>query len=358
MASVIGGGISALGSGLSSIANLYSNDLSYQSQKELNRLKYSDMLSFARSEGATPSALVAGITGSAGGSVPVASSSNNPVGDLGSVLSSGVSSVASMRQASAAQDQSNAALTNAETERQLGLMRLRFEPAKYFADIRKSLAEAFEASMYGGLHGQMKSYYNELTKDVVQVRPWKIAGLRQSLLNDMATYSKILQETRTSKAQQGYFESASKELETRSDLNVANTSKAWSESLNESLRGFRLQWENSLLTAGIDPSRPFWDNTARLMYSDPKQFRQRMDMMISSLNIIDNRLQANLGEHYKRNAALGYGLYKLNQIHQKNANSRAYRFGVLGNTISSFIPFTGGSTPLQPSAGVDWWNKD
>lgn len=344
-----------IGSGISSASNLFSNDLAYRRQKELNRQKYEDMIQYARENGATPSAIVSGITGNAGGSVPVVSSSNNPVSDLGSTLPNAVSADASQKQAVAAENQSQAALTQAETERQLGLMRLRFEPGKYLADVRKSLAEAFEARSHGGLHDMMSKYYNELTKDVVQVRPWKIAGLRQSLLNDMATYNKIVQDTRTSKAQQGFYESGSR-------LNDANASKAWSESLNESLRGFRLQFENSLLAAGIDPSRPFFDNTLRLMSTDPNLFRQRMDLFVSSLNLVDNRLQRNLGEHYKRNAAIGFGFYKLNQIHQKNANDRAYRFGTIGRAISSFIPFTNGSVPApavgQSGPGVDWWLKD
>lgn len=358
---MLGAMASLIGSGVSSAANLYSNELAFERQKALNKQKYSDMISFAKANGATPSSIIQGITGSAGGTVPTVSTSNNPVSDFGSTFNNAVTADASQKQAVAAQRQSAAALTNAETERQLALMKLKFEPGKYFADIKKSLAEAFESYKNAFLHGSMRKYYDELTIDVRQVRPWKIAGLRQGLLNDMATFGKILQETSTGKAQESYYYAGANELNTRSDFNKAQTQLTYAQYLNEQLKGFRLQWENSLLSAGIDVTKPFWENTARLMYTNPNLFKERMNMFISSLDSIDAKIQANLGEHYKRNALIGYGLYKLNDIHQKNANNRAYRFHSFGSTISSFIPFAGGSSfPAVgvSGPGVDWWLKD
>lgn len=128
--------------GISAYANWRANEKAYSNQRALNRQKYEDMIHYAKLNGATPSSIVSGITGSAGGSVPTVSTSNNPTPDFGSTLSSSVNADASQKQAVAAQNQSQAALTNAETERQLALMKLQFEPAKYFADIRKSLADA------------------------------------------------------------------------------------------------------------------------------------------------------------------------------------------------------------------------
>lgn len=351
----IGLGAAALiGSGISSAANLIGNEIAYRRQMQLDDYKYRNMIDFAKSQGATPSALVSGVTGAAG-SMPQVSSSNNPVGDLGQTMTNAVS-------AKAAEGNAQAAITNAETERNLALMKLKFEPMKYFADIRKSLAEAFESTKHAFLHGSMKSYYDELTKDVQMVRPWKLAGLRQGLLNDMAKFGQILQETKTSKAQEGYFKSASHELETRADLNQANTSLVYSQSLNESLRGFRLQWENTLLSYGIDPSKPFWQNTANLMMTQPKLFQQRMDMFITALNAVDNRIQDNLGEHYKRNIVAGLGLYKLNQIHQMNANARSYRGSNAVNTISKLIPFLNLGSGVSAASPInddwfDWYSK-
>lgn len=355
----IAGGSGVIGSGISAIANHYENKLAFERQKQLNKQNYIDYVDAAKAAGATPAAIAQGLVGGGAGSMPTTSTSNNPVPDFGASMASGVSAAANLKQSAAAQDNANAALTNAETERMLGLMKLKFEPAKYFADIRKSLAQAFESTKNAFLHGSMKQYYDELTKDMQQVSPWKLAGLRQSLLNDMATFNKILQETRTSKAQEGYFKAGAYELGTRSDMNKSQTEKNYAEAWNEHLRGFRIQWENTLLSYGIDPNKPFWENTARLMYTEPDLFKKRMDMFVSSLNTLDGRIQENLGEHYKRNAALGYGLYKLNQIHQKNANARAYRFGVLGNTISSFIPFAGGSMPSPVSdTELPWYMDD
>lgn len=342
------------GSVVTGVGNIIGNEIAYQRQKDLARENYRAYISAAKHVGATPAAIAQGLTGNGPAGVPVASTSNNPIPDIGSTFNSSVAAHAEEEKAAAAQ-------TNAETERQLALMRLRFEPAKYFADIKKALAEAFMNTKNAFLHGSMKQYYDELTKDVQQVRPWKIAGLKAGLLKDMATYNNILMDTELKKSQKGYYQSAAHELDTRSDLNVANTSLTYNSSLNESLRGFRLQWENTLLSYGIDPSRSFWENTGRLMMSDPKLFKARMNMFISGLNAIDNRIQDNLGASYKEKIAAGYGLYKLNQIHQHNANSRAYRGAKAAETISRFIPFLNiGSIPSvgESGPGVDWWLKD
>lgn len=353
---MLGALASVIGSGISAYANWRANEKAYSNQRALNRQKYEDMIHYAKLNGATPSSIVSGITGSAGGSVPTVSTSNNPTPDFGSTLSSSVNADASQKQAVAAQNQSQAALTNAETERQLALMKLQFEPAKYFADIRKSLADAFKSTKEAFLHGSMKQYYDELTKDVQQVRPWKLAGLRQGLLNDMATFNKIVQDTNTSKAQEGYFKAGAVELGTRSDLNRAETEKTYSEKLNIDLQGFRLQWENTLLSYGIDPNKPFWENTSRLMFTNPSLFRKRMDMFISSLNAVDERLQFNLGEHYKRNIALGVGLYQFDKWHQQRKNMRNMRNNNTMRTVQGFIPFLGGSTaPVSSSVPLMPW---
>ena len=361
------GAAAIIGSSVSTAGNIIANERAFSQQKELNRVRYDDLLHYLKSEGATPSSIVSALGGGAAGNIPAASTSNNPVSDFGSSLSQGIHASAHEKEAAAAQDNANAALTNAETERQLALMKLRFEPGKYFADIKKALSEAFMNTQQAFLHGSMKHYYDELTKDVQQVRPWKIAGLRQGLLNDMATFGKIIQETKTSKALQGYYEAGSRELDSRVDVNKSQAYKNWNEGLNESLRGFRIQWENTLLSYGIDPTRPFWDNTARLMYTQPELFRKRMDMFISSLNSIDERIQLNLGEHYKEEIAAGYGLYKLNQIHQKNANMRSYRNGKAFNVISKLIPFLGGAKGVPGVVGADdeslmpwgaYWHSD
>ena len=346
-------GASIAASAVSGLGNIIGNHVAYQRQRDLARENYRAYIHAAKLVGATPAAIAQGLTGNGAAGVPSLSTSNNPMPDLGSTMNSAVT-------ANAEQGKATAALTNAETERQLALMRLRFEPQKYFADIRKALADAFQSTKQAFLHGSMTKYYDELTKDVQNVRPWKIAGLRQSLINDMATFDKILQDTATSKAQERNLYAGAYELQTRGDLNIANKELTYTNAYNQQLASFRTMWENSLLSFGIDPTKSFWENTARLMTTEPKLFKQRMNMFIGALNTIDSRLQLNLGEHYKRNIGLGYGLYKLNQIHQKNANARAYRFGIFGNTISSFIPFAGGSVPAvgESGPGVDWWLKD
>ena len=332
-----------IGSAASGIANLGSNLVQ---QNAAGRMKYEQLISAARGVGATPTSIVQGITGTAGGSV---ASAPNSFPDVGSTINSAISSDAAQKESQAAKEQAAAATVRAETDRQLGLMRLRLDPQKYFADIQKSLSEAFKNTKEAFLHGSMKQYYDDLTTDIQKVRPWKLAGLAQGLLNDMATYNKIVQETRTSKAQEGYFDAAAYQASTQGDLNKANTELTYSQSLNESLRGFRLQWENDLLSVGIDPNKPFWENTARLMYTNPNLFNKRMDMFVSSLNAIDSRLQENLGEHYKRNAALGFAAYKLDSWLNQRRTDRSRRFNEALRSISSFIPLAGGSSSFNPN---------
>ena len=323
------------GSALTGLMNVGSNILQ---QDAANRSKYASYISAARSVGATPAAIAPGITGTAAGGVAPAP---NSFPDLGSTLNQSVSADAAQKQSEAAKEEAAASTVRAETERQLGLMRLRWEPQKYFSDIQKSLAEAMNQTKEAFLHGSMKKYYDELTTDIQKVRPWKLAGLAQGLLNDMATYNKILQETRTSKAQENYLGSAAYQAETQGDLNKANTELTYTQDLNEGLRGFRLQWENTLLSNGIDPNKPFWENTARLMYTNPGLFEKRMNMFVSSLNSLDGKLQENLGEHYKRNIAIGIGAYQFNKIRQQNLNNRSMRNNNTMQTISKFLPFLG-----------------
>lgn len=344
---------SLIGSAVSGVANAISNHYQQQSASDI---KYNDFIRYARSVGATPTSLVQGITGTAGGSSPGFA---NSVPDFGQTLSSAVSADASQKQSEAAKEEASAASVRAETDRQLGLMHLRLDPWKYLADIRKSLSEAFKNTKEAFLHGSMKDYYDELTTDIRKVRPWKLAGLAQGLLNDMATYNKIVQETRTSKAQEGYYGAASYEASTRGDLNKATTDLTYTQSLNESLKGFRIQWENSLLSNGIDPNKPFWENTARLMYTDPKLFNKRMDMFINSLQSVDGKLQDNLGSHYKRNIMIGAGLHYLGKIRQQRLNNRNYRNNNTMRTISSFIPFLGGSSSPEPTPTyLPWYLED
>lgn len=344
---------SLIGAAASGVANVISNKLQ---QENASRTKYEDLIKYGRSVGATPTSLVQGITGTAGGS---SAGFANSIPDFGSTLNGAVSSDAAQKSAEASQEEAAAARIRAETERDIGLMKLRWEPQKYFADIQKTLAEAFRNTKEAFLHGSMKKYYDELTTDVQQMRPWKIGRLAQGLANDMAMYNKIVQDTKTSKAQEGYFKAGANELNTRADLNRANTELTYSNILTEGLKSFRIKWENDLLQSGIDPNKSFWENTGRLMYTDPKLFNERMDMFINSLQKIDGKLQDNLGSHYKTNIGIGVGLYQLNKLHQQNANNRSMRFKNLTQGIGALIPFAGGSVPsVVTDTKLPWYMDD
>ena len=334
------GGVGILGATISAIANARENRKAFERQKELNKQSYEDYINYSRSVGATPTSIIQGLTHGSQGSMPTVSSAGNPVPNIGESFSSGVS-------AAAAAEQAHAANTSADSQRDINLMRLKFEPHKYYADIKKSLSEAFKNTKEAFLHGSMKQYYDELTTDIQKVRPWKLAGLRQGLLNDMARYDQIVQETKTSKAQEGYYKSAAYEAQTRGDMNVSQKELNYGRLFNENLEGYRLQFENTLRAYGIDPNKRFWDNTLNLMQYNPDLFKRRMDMFLSALNGVDNKIQESLGAHYKRNIAIAGGLYKLNQIHQANANARSYRNKNALQGISALIPFLKSAPSVQ-----------
>lgn len=352
--SAIGAAGGVLGSTISAISNSAENRKAFERQQILNKQKYEDMIHYARQFGATPTSLIQGITGSAGGSVPSASTAGNPVPDLGSSFSQGISAGSTIGQAQAAQGTAQAALTNAETERLLGLMRLRFEPAKYFADIQNALSSAYEKSALSKTHSALRDLYYEQAEDIRLVRPWKLMGLYQGLLNSLATFDNIVQDTRTKKAQEHDYE-------THAGLNVANTEKTYSEKLNIDLDGFRKQFDTMLLSYGIDPNKGFWENIGRQMWTNPNLFRDGVKTFADSIGILDEKMQESLGTHYKRNALAGYGLYKLQQMHLRNKESRSRMFSNYMRGLGSIIPFAGGagSAPAVPAtAGVDWWLKD
>lgn len=339
--SAVSGGAGIIGTVISAIANARENRKAFERQKELNKQNYVDYINYARSVGATPSSIIQGLTHGSQGSMPTVSSGGNPVPDFGQSFSSGVSAAAAVGQARAAN-------TSANSQRDINLMRLKFEPQKYFADIRKSLSEAFKNSKEAFLHGSMKRYYDELTTDIQNVRPWKLAGLRQGLLNDMAKFDQIVQDTKTSKSQEGYFRSAAYEAKTRGDMNVSQKELNYGQLFNVNLEGYRLQFENTLRAFGIDPNKRFWENTLNLMQYNPDLFKRRMDMFLSALNNVDNKIQDSLGEHYKRNIVIAGGLYGLNQLYQSNANARSYRGKNALQGISALIPLLGGAPSSAP----------
>lgn len=345
--SAIGGGASLAGSVISAIVNHRENKLAFERQKELNKQQYLDYLQFAKQNGATPSSIVQGLTHAAGSSVPGVSTGGNPAPDFGQSMSSGVSAMANQRQAEASNVQ-------AYSQREIDLMKLTFEPQKYFADIRKSLSEAFESTQSAFLHGSMKKYYDELVTDLQQQRPWKLASLRQGLINEMARWREINQNIEESKARQGYYNAGSYEFMTRSEYNKSAAYKNYEEGYNASLEGYRKQWEITLLSNGIDPNKPFWENTLRLMTTNPKIFKQRIDMIVNALSILDNKIQEQIGKNYKRNAAFSLGAFYLYQQHQKNGLMRSQKFRNNAAAISSMIPLLGGLSGSPNAIGFDY----
>lgn len=317
----------SMGSGLGNIA---ATTVNYFAQKALMRRQNEMMWDNFKRAGATPAAIAAGVTGNASSpSAPTVYTGGNPFPDLG--------------QTAIGAQNANTQQNVGQSEIDLNHMRLMFEPEKYYADCSKALAEAYSSTQQGMMFGSLKENYDELNKDLRMLRPWKVNSAKQTFMNQLREYDNLVAENGRIKSEtyrnyeQGY------EARSQGDLNYQLRDESSQRTFNLSLDQFRKQWELDLLSQGIDVNQPFWENCKRLMYTNPELFKKHMDVFIKALNILDNKLQDNLGEHYKRNIALAGAAYALNKIHQQNANSRAYRLGTIAHAISSFIPFAGGS---------------
>lgn len=346
----------SIGSGMGNIAATTAN---YFFQKSLMKQQNEMMWDNFKRSGATPAAIAAGVTGNASSpSAPTVSSGGNPFPDLG--------------QTAIGAQNANTQQAVGQSQIDVNTMRLLFDPKKYYADCQKALAEAFSSSQQAMMYGSMKENYDELNKDLRALRPWKIGSAYQGLVNLMAEYNNIVAKEGLIKSETSRNYAQAEDYRTHADVNrhtlpVLDAQKDYYEdqgkfyrqsAYNLHLSSFRTKWENDLLSQGIDVNQPFWENCKRLMYTDPDQFKRNMDVFIKSLNILDNKLQENLGEHYKRNIALAGLAYGYNNIHQKNQNNRMYRLGIMARSIASFIPFAGaGSMPLSPAlASPDYFD--
>lgn len=335
------------GSIASGVSNIASSIVQNQLQKNLLEFQYSSYLKNMRAQGATPTSIIAGMSGTSVNSTPTASTGGNPFSDLGQTLIG----------AQNAQTNENKADSDIEINR----MRLRFEPKKYFADIEKALSESFKNTMEGFTSKSLRQLYDEQRDVLQQTKPWNLARLKQGLLNDIAYFDEIQSNIKKNASesyrnyQQGY------EAGTQGDLNKqfgfesvarenyynAMTDESYKRGESILLDNFQRRWRNTLLESGIDPNSSFSQNMLRLSVTDPKKFNEVSSNFVRSVGILDDKLKESLGDNYKRNIALGIGLHYLNNRLGEHNSKQSQRFHNIGSTISSFIPFTSGRTTVQ-----------
>lgn len=331
----------------SGVANLGSNLISAEIQKSLLNNQYKQYFENMYAAGATPTSIIQGLTGTSVNSTPTASTGGNPFSDLGQTTIG----------AQNAQTNENKADSDIEVNR----MRLRFDPQKYIADIEKALSESFKSTMEGDTSKSLRQLYDEQRDVLRQTKPWNLAKLKQGLLNDIALYDEIQSNIKKNYSesyrnyQQGYeaytqgdlnnqlgFESQSRER-----YNDAMTDESYNRGESIILDNFQRRWRNTLLNSGIDPNSSFSQNMLRLSVTDPKRFDSAASSFIRAVGYLDDRLKENLGDHYKRNIAIGVGMHYLNNRLGEHNTKQSQRFQNYGSTISSFIPFTSGRTTVQ-----------
>lgn len=299
--SIISAAASSGGSLLSGYLNRRENERAFERQKELQSNQYEAYVKAAKAAGASPAAIISGLTGKGPQSAPAVSTGGNPQPDI---------DPAAGLQASAALHEANASAVRQNSEAEINQMKLLFEPQKYFADINKSFAEAFKMRWSGKLDKAMIDVQNQTANAIKQKLPWELSQLQQGLLNQIQEFKEIQSRTdyykstaalnrekvNTEKTMQGYYNSAT-------DVN-------YQESYNKAMEGFALQFENFLRSEGYNPNKDPWDNLRRWLYTDPKKFELTIDSMIEGVHLVDNALKRELGDRYKQRGIALYGTYR------------------------------------------------
>lgn len=341
VSSAIGGGASLIGSTVAGWFNSRENEKQFQRQRQLAREQYDNFINYSHRVGATPASIAQGMTHSGAASTPTVSAAGSPYPDFGSSLSSGVSAAASQRSATAGN-------ITAGSEKEINDMKLTFEPAKYYADVQNALSQSlnqFKQSLY---YGSLKEHYDELNKDLRNLRPWKLAQAQQTFLNLAATYDNIVQDTATKKSEEDRNYAQGEDFRTHANVNRAEEGRIYQDTYNMQLDQYKKQWEISLLAQGINPNQPFFENLKRWIFTDPAKFKACMSFLTQTIQSLDNKLQENLGEHYKRNALLGFAAYKY--LQHRSGVKREQR-QMFGNIVRTALPLvisaaTGNPTPI------------
>lgn len=347
VSSTIGGGASIIGSAIAGYFNSRENEKQFQRQRQLGKEQYQNYIDYAHKVGATPASIAQGITHAGAASMPTVSASGNPVPDIGGSLASGISSAASQRSATASN-------ISAISDKEINDMKLTFEPAKYYADVQNALSQSlnqFKQSLY---YGSLKEHYDELNKDLRNLRPWKLAQAQQTFLNLTATYDNIVQDTATKKSEESRNYAQEEDFRTHANVNRAEEGRIYQDTYNMQLDQYSKQWEIGLLAQGINVKQPFFENLKRWMFTDPERFKACMGFLTQTIQSLDNKLQENLGEHYKRNALLGFAAYKYLQ-HRSGVKSQQRQ--MFGNIVRSALPLVISAATGSPAPILGFANR-
>lgn len=304
-------------------------DYNFQRQLYNQQTNYPELMEKMRAAGISPAAAAQGISGSPGNSMPSFSGS----GSMG--LADVISAHASQREAETNKER-------ADIQNQFDKLKMFWQPKLWRSEVNESYSRLMKNASESKYFKELGAYYKESKDALHELRPWNLNQAIQTLSNLEATYNEIIsrinknkQDTRTSSAMEGYYNTLS--------------DKTFSEKLNIDLQGFQQMWVNDLLSVGINPNQPFYENLKRLMFTQPEKFNTVLSDFVGSLNHLDNLFKQKLGTHYKRNLAIGAGLMYLQGRHLKNNNLRSATFRNVLSGIGSVIPFTGGTSSVGSS---------
>lgn len=292
-----------LGSLFSGGMNILSNYLAYRNQKKLMDYQYEQYFKNARAAGATPAAIAAGITGSAGNFGATASTGGNPMPDLGQSLAAGVS-------ANAAQLQSEASQQNADTEERYKDMLVTYQPKLFKSQAFEATSRAWRDIFGVHLDAAQRELMKQQADEIRLLKPWKVSQAEQTWKNLLQEHAEIIARTglykeqqKTEQSMQGYYKSGTEVNYSQRDLNKVLTKKAQQEM-------FALKWENGLRSVGFDPNKTAFENMLRNAFTNPYKFKRSGEAMLRSLTILDYDMKVTLGKNYKRDIIGLYAGYR------------------------------------------------
>lgn len=324
----VGGNLLTAGlQGVLNLGQMFGQRLLFDYQQDYNSpLNQANRL---RAAGLTPAAIAQSLAGGAGnsGNIPVASMSAAPSmrPDLGSAFMD-----AKLKDAEIVE--------RGEASKNLELQRF-WNARLWNMQINESISRIFKNNNESQLFRSQSDYYNEFAKTLQSERPWKIETMKIGLF-------KLIQDIEESKSRvnlnksaevKNYQEAATQPF-VRQNL-AAGTEESYSRKFNIDQQGFALMWDNDLRSAGFNPNQNLWNNLGRLAFTKPQLAIGVLDNFGEVLTDLDNRAQSVLGENYKRNAAIGYGLYKLHQSLGNSKDRTLRRLNSLTGSIGNLMPF-------------------
>ena len=308
-----------IGAGLSQLGNYINSRRSVNQAKELYdyQTDYKKLMDKMIAAGINPGAAAQGLSG-ATPSMAVPSTPSSPDTSSLGLQAAQIGAIPSEVQGRLAEAEYK------KSQAEETYQRMNFNPGLWSSQIVETWSRwknNIEQSKY---YSSLRGYYDELKTNLVRFRPWELAKLQKSL---------AVMDSEISK-------------------NYSIGRQADSHSFFIEQQSFEQMWRNQLLSAGVNPSMPIWENIKRICLLNPDKGRVFLENATDLVRMLDDKAKENLGENYKRNALIVGGLHYLNNRLGQHNTAKTARFRNLAVGVGSLIPLTGGlgsaGIPIAP----------